>query len=88
MTKTTNIQPNVTTETAKNFSISTLANVAAKDKPNWNGGIYFGAVPYIDAMRSLVTINENYGADSGRSIVAYFLSNATNWRGNGEDRKS
>jgi hypothetical protein len=42
---------------------------------------YFGAVPYLVAMGSLDTVVDDYGADSGTSIVAYFLSNATAWRG-------
>jgi hypothetical protein len=42
---------------------------------------YFGAVPYLQAMLSLDNINEDYGHDSARSIVLYFLSNATTWRG-------
>lgn len=46
---------------------------------------YFGAVPYLRAMRSLGSITEDYGADSAASVVRYFLSNATSWRG--EDAK-
>ena len=42
---------------------------------------YFGAVPYLSAMRHLGTVQDNYGMDDGRSIVLYFLSNATTWRG-------
>lgn len=42
---------------------------------------YFGAVPYLDAMRSLDSCRDNYGADSGKSIVLYFLANAATWRG-------
>jgi hypothetical protein len=42
---------------------------------------YFGAVPYLEAMYSLRTINDEYGADSAQSIVLYFLSNANGWRG-------
>ena len=42
---------------------------------------YFGAVPYLDAMLSLDQITDDYGADSGRSVVLHFLSNATTWRG-------
>lgn len=42
---------------------------------------YFGAVPYLQALGSLSSHNDSYGQDSGRSIVAYFLSNATTWRG-------
>lgn len=42
---------------------------------------YFGAVPYLDAMRTLTGMADNYGADTARSIVAYFLANASTWRG-------
>lgn len=42
---------------------------------------YFGAVPYLDAMYSLYSIEDDYGFDSGRSIVIYFLANANTWRG-------
>ncbi len=44
-------------------------------------GIYFGAVPYLDAMRSLSDISEAYGLDSGRSVVLYALSNMATFRG-------
>jgi hypothetical protein len=42
---------------------------------------YFGAVPYINAMGSLDDITDNYGYDSGRSVVLYFLANAGTWKG-------
>ncbi len=42
---------------------------------------YFGASPHMEAMRSLDRITDPYGADSGRSIVLYFLGNAAAWRG-------
>lgn len=42
---------------------------------------YFGAVPYLDAMCDLNTVNDNYGLDSGKSIVLYFLANTNTWRG-------
>jgi hypothetical protein len=32
-------------------------------------------------MGSLETLRDYYGADDARSIVLYFLSNATTWRG-------
>jgi hypothetical protein len=38
-------------------------------------------VPYLDAMRSLNSINDDYYSDSAKTIVIYFLSNATTWRG-------
>lgn len=42
---------------------------------------YFGAVPYLEALEAIDSITASYGEDSARSIVAYFLSNATTWRG-------
>ncbi len=42
---------------------------------------YFGAVPFINAMRGLSAITDTYGYEDGESVVLYFLSNATTWRG-------
>lgn len=39
------------------------------------------AKPYLDAMGDLNGIDDTYGYDSARGIVAYFLSNAGSWRG-------
>lgn len=39
------------------------------------------ATPYIFAMRHLNTLADSYGADSALSVVLYFLSNASTWRG-------
>ncbi len=58
--------------------------IAAEIKKTWPK-VYFGAVPYLDAMRSLETVNDRYFEDSAKSIVIYFLSNASTWRG--EDAK-
>ena len=57
--------------------ISTIAREICSDwvKP------YFGAVPYLDAMRSLDSIKDKYGYDDATSIVRYFLANATTWKG-------
>ncbi len=43
--------------------------------------VNYAAVPYLGAMSTLIDIDQPYGYDSGKSIVAYFLSNATTWRG-------
>ena len=42
---------------------------------------FFGAVPYLDALGMLDKMDEMYGCDSADMIVAYFLANATGWRG-------
>jgi len=61
-----------------------LSEIAAEIRRTWPKP-YFGAVPYLDAMRSLSSINDHYYEDDARSVVAYFLANAATWRG--EDAK-
>jgi hypothetical protein len=58
-------------------SISDLALIIANDWKKVN----FAARPYLDAMFGLSSVDENYGFESGRSIVLYFLNNATSWKG-------
>jgi hypothetical protein len=67
----------VTTQRIKTMTISEIAYVVAND---WHN-VYFGAVPYLDAMMELTSINDDYGQDRGRDVVAYFISNAATWRG-------
>lgn len=57
--------------------ISTIAQEITK---SWKT-INYAALPYVNAMFKLKSINDKCGADSGKSIVLYFLSNATTWRG-------
>jgi len=57
-----------------------IYEVAADIKKEWKN-IYFGAVPYLSAMMQLSDKNDMYGMDSAKSIVIYFLSNATSFRG-------
>jgi len=55
--------------------------VIAQDiKLHWNP-VWFGAVPYLDAMFELNSITDMYGYDTAKSIVLYFLSNAGTWKG-------
>jgi len=42
---------------------------------------YFGAVPYLGAMRTLDGIDDAYGYDDARTVILYFMANATTWRG-------
>lgn len=57
-----------------------LHKIAADIRAHWPK-VYFGAEPYVEAMASLNSINDMYGADDARYIVNYFLSNAFTWRG-------
>jgi len=58
-----------------------LYEIAHEIRKDWGSKVYFGAKPYLDAMASLNSINDNYGWDSAKSIVLYFLGNASTWRG-------
>lgn len=62
-------------------AISTIAREISKDWAPRGKGIYFGAVPYLNAMFSLTHVSDQYGLDSARSVVEYFLANAATWRG-------
>ena len=66
--------------------VRSLNTIAGEIYQNWNtrnSGTVLSpyAKPYLEAMSSLDSINDNYMLDSGRSIVAYFLGNATSWKG-------
>lgn len=67
-------------ENLTNLANMTISEIAYLIKRDWKK-MYFGAVPYVDAMTSLNSINDNYIMDSGRSIVSYFLANASTWKG-------
>lgn len=54
--------------------------IAQEIKADWKK-VYFGAVPYLEAMKTLTSVQDNYGWDSAKSIVLYFLANAQTWRG-------
>lgn len=57
-----------------------LYEIAADIRQDWRN-VNLAAVPYLEAMGELSSINDKYGADSGKSIVSYFLVNASGWRG-------
>ena len=57
-----------------------LYEIAREIRKDWSP-VNFAAKPYLDAMRELSSINDDYYADSARSVVLYFLSNAASWRG-------
>ena len=44
-------------------------------KPN------YGAIPYLEVMMILKTIEDKYYSDSAKTIIVYFLSNASTYRG-------
>jgi len=58
-------------------NISEIAVLISKDWKNVN----YAARPYLDAMFSLQSASDTYVNDNARSIINYFLNNASTWRG-------
>lgn len=63
-----------------------LHEIAREIRVDWSKQAKSGRVPphadaYLRPMETLNTINDNYHMDSARSVVLYFLSNATTWKG-------
>lgn len=57
-----------------------ICDIAAEIKSDWKK-VNFAAKPYLEAMFSLETLNDKYYHDDARSILTYFLCNASTWRG-------
>lgn len=58
-----------------------IFTIAKEIYADWGSNTSPHALPYLEAMFHLDRITDNYGQDSAKSIVRYFLSNATGWRG-------
>lgn len=65
----------------KSADLSDLAGMIVRDLRAQGKQVPAAARPYLDAMRTMGSINENYGSDSGASIVAYLLSNLATYKG-------
>lgn len=57
-----------------------ISDIAWEITRDWHI-VNYAAKPYLEAMFSLGTIGDSFGADSARSVVRYFLGNAKTWRG-------
>lgn len=63
-----------------NLENKTIAQIVGIILQDWRK-VNYAAKPYLEAMVRLSDINNSIGYDSGKSIVLYFLSNASGWRG-------
>lgn len=63
--------------------ICKIAEEIFRINPNnfWDQPKNSAAKPYLDAMLDLETIHGQYGADSAKTIVSYFLANVMQWKG-------
>lgn len=60
----------------------TFQQIAKDIKSTWMN-VYFGAVPYLEALLTLDTTNPEalYGIETAGDITRYFLANAQTFRG-------
>jgi hypothetical protein len=67
----------------QSLNLSQIGDLIRKTWVNKEGksNVNFAAVPYLQAMESLDSVNDKYGFDDGKSIVLYFLSNASQYKG-------
>jgi hypothetical protein len=72
----------ITIKTNKMQTINTrpVYKIAEEILNDWQAP-YFGARPYLAAMLTINSHCENYGHDTAKSIILYFLSNASTYRG-------
>jgi hypothetical protein len=58
-----------------------LNEIAAEITKDWGSKPHPMAKQYVDAMASLRSIHDSYGADSAVAVVAGFLGVAGTWKG-------
>jgi hypothetical protein len=84
MTKPTNHKTNMIKENPS--ATRSLSIIASEIRRDWGSKVNYAAKPYLSAMAGLDSIDDNYGYDSAKSVVLYFLSNASSWRGENAKR--
>jgi hypothetical protein len=67
--------------TIKEGKIYYIAGIIESDFQEQKKRVPVPLAPYLDAMYSLETVSDKYGMDSGRSIIAYALSNMSTYKG-------
>jgi len=58
-------------------TVSEIAHAIAKDWTN----VSPYAADYLNAMKEIRSVEDNYYADSAKSVIMYFLANAGSYRG-------
>ena len=62
-----------------------IYQIAKEIKYEWKN-VNFAVVPYLKAMQELTNVDDVYIYDSAKSIIRYFLSNASSFRGESTKR--
>lgn len=72
----TKVQPAPLTRSLSEIAAEIQRDYRAQGKP-----VFYAAVPYVDAMRSMSTMSDRFYEDSAVSVVTYAVSNLSTWRG-------
>ncbi len=67
-------------ETKVITSVRRVSDIAREIRKEWVDPSA-GALPFIESMCKMSSINDRVGPDSGASVVTYFLANAESWTG-------
>lgn len=62
-----------------------IYEIAQEVEREWTN-VNYAARPYLDAMHQITDIADMYYYDTAKSVVLYFLSNATSFRGDAARR--
>jgi len=57
-----------------------ISQIARDIRIDWVN-VKYSAKPYLDALSQLNDVNDRYGFDDAKSLILYFLSNASSYRG-------
>ena len=64
----------------ESYIMQTISTIAREISREWKN-VNYAAKPYLQAMYSLDSVNDSYYQDSAKSVVSYFLANASGYRG-------
>ncbi len=68
-----------TLASTQDLSILPLVDIVREIRKDWKP-VHYTAIPYLDAMGNLDE-KGNFGLDTGKSVILYFLCNASTWKG-------
>jgi hypothetical protein len=66
---------------APSIPVRPLKEIAREIRENWKPRIAGAALPAVEAMSTLDTLDDFYGGDSAVEVVSRFLAHRQTWRG-------
>lgn len=57
-----------------------ISHIARDIRIDWKN-VKYSAKPYLDALTQVHDVNDQFGYDDARSLIRYFLANASTYKG-------